>query len=282
MDNVKTLFFMVFAILITLSMSFAGVAQQTNDVPANSSNKQASFGTYSSTNPIWAGYAVSKSNNYFRVVSGQFVVPTLNCGSTPNAQAAIWVGIDGYNAQMVEQDGIAAKCSGGSPQYQAWWEFFGCQLVSSSCPNNGYPIYISTSTITINAGDTMIAQVYFNANGQNQFEYYIMDLTTFQQSITYSKKYNANLASTEWIIESPSSTYLTNYGVTYFTNGYASSTLSHQSYVYIQNWGSSLHKLNEDTSSGTRMQTTSSLSGNYGDFHITWNNAGPQQNTIYY
>jgi hypothetical protein len=70
----------------------------------------------------WSGYAVTGSD--FTSAEGSWEVTAVNCSKTPNAYAAMWVGIDGYSSSTVEQTGTLAYCNGSTPVYYAWYEFY--------------------------------------------------------------------------------------------------------------------------------------------------------------
>ena len=61
-----------------------------------------------------------------------------------------WVGLDGFNSSTVEQDGVESDCNGSTPAYSAWWKTF---------PGNSIQQLLQRE----NAGDAVIASVYFNS-----------------------------------------------------------------------------------------------------------------------
>lgn len=140
-------------------------------------------GTVTSSN--WSGYAVTGSA--FTKAKGSWIVPKAKCSS--GAQyASFWVGIDGYSSGTVEQTGTDSDCSGGSPVYYAWYEF--------------YPAYPVNLAMTINPGDHMSAKVVYSSS---KFTITITNETTgksFSKSSTVS---GAQRSSAEWIAEAPSS-----------------------------------------------------------------------------
>ncbi|HLX32987.1 MAG TPA: G1 family glutamic endopeptidase [Gaiellaceae bacterium] len=88
----------------------------------------------------WSGYVVP-SSTVITEVSGDFVVPTLNCSQTPNAWQSTWDGLggDGGNSGDLLQTGVESDCVGGVQTDTAgWWELvpplpeipFGSMLVS--------------------------------------------------------------------------------------------------------------------------------------------------------
>ena len=119
----------------------------------------------------WAGYAAlpQHSGGKFRYVAATFTVPSVNCSTTPSSFSVHWVGLDGFNSSTVEQDGVESDCNGSTPAYSAWWETF---------PGN--PIQ---TVFSVNAGDAVIASVYFNtASGthHNKYNLVLTDVTSGQ------------------------------------------------------------------------------------------------------
>jgi hypothetical protein len=96
----------------------------------------------------WGGYAAARPGVRFRYVQSVFFVPYVDCGATPDAQSAHWVGLDGLHNNTVEQTGISADCSAGSPSYRAWYEMV---------PNP--PVF---QGIRIRPGDAIVASVYYS------------------------------------------------------------------------------------------------------------------------
>ena len=79
---------------------------------------------------LYSGYAVTGSS--FTQAKGSWHVPGVNCGKTPNAASAFWVGIDGVFADSAtaEETGTVSQCNGSTPQYYAWYQFSGRQFDS--------------------------------------------------------------------------------------------------------------------------------------------------------
>src|SRR5205085_9108488 len=101
------------------------------------------------TSSNWSGYAAesninSPSSYFVNKVVGTWTVPSVTCGIA-NTYSSLWVGIDGYSDNSVEQLGTEQDCSSGSPSYYAWFEMY---------PHPGYYI-----PITVKAGDTITASV---------------------------------------------------------------------------------------------------------------------------
>jgi len=139
-------------------------------------------GTVTSSN--WSGYAVT--GTAFTKAEGSWIVPKATCSGT--AYASFWVGIDGYNSGTVEQTGTDSDCSGGSPVYYAWYEF--------------YPAFPVNLGMTIKPGDHMSAKVVYSGS---KFTVTIENVTTGKSFSKSSTVAHAKRSSAEWIAEAPSS-----------------------------------------------------------------------------
>jgi hypothetical protein len=146
--------------------------------------------TVNSTN--WSGYAAetnltTPASNVVTSVSGSWTVPKVT-GST-NAYSSVWVGIDGYSSNSVEQLGTEQDTSrSGATSYYAWWETY---------PNPS----ILISNMTISAGDSMTASVSYSSGS---YTLYMKDNNT-GQTFTTPQSVAAQRSSAEWIVEAPSS-----------------------------------------------------------------------------
>ena len=145
------------------------------------------------TSSNWSGYAVTGVSGSITDVRGSWVVPAIQgkCSST-NQYASFWVGIDGYSSNTVEQIGTDSDCSGGTPTYYAWYEFY---------PHFAY--YVPNMR-TISPGDVMSAEVSYSP--RTGFTVSITDVRAGVTVASYStsqKMPNAQRSSAEWIIEAP-------------------------------------------------------------------------------
>jgi hypothetical protein len=142
--------------------------------------------------PNWAGYVVdaTNSNDRFTFVSGNVVVPRIICDGTVK-NLYIWVGLDGYTNNSVEQVGMWAYCPKGSktPQYGTWWEM--------------WPYNLSQNlSLKIKPGDNLYMEVkvvpgkyIFTLKNQSTRKY-----------VSYSTRCLNNKCervNAEWIIERP-------------------------------------------------------------------------------
>ncbi len=85
--------------------------------------------TYTATNGGWTGYT-STPGSGVTAVGATWVQPTIT--GSGNGGASIWVGIDGWNGPTVEQCGVNDSLVNGTPQYFAWYEFFGDESSSGA------------------------------------------------------------------------------------------------------------------------------------------------------
>lgn len=135
----------------------------------------------------WGGYVAQGSG--FKSITGSWTMPQVQC-NTYNDLFAPWVGIDGYGSQTVEQTGVQADCSSGSPVYSAWYEMYPAQ-----------PVYWSNP---VSAGDSFTGSVTTATRGS-----YTIKLTdnTKGWTKTTTQRLNAQNVSAEAVIESPTQSY---------------------------------------------------------------------------
>jgi hypothetical protein len=147
----------------------------------------------------WGGYAATGTG--FSSVSATWTEANATCNST-NDLYAPWVGIDGYGSSTVEQTGVATDCSSGSPVHQAWYEMY---------PKA--PVYLSTSTYPVRAGDVIHASVTYTGS-----RHYVLKLNDATRGWTYTttQTTSASRTSAEVIIESPTGSY-PNFGTLNFS-----------------------------------------------------------------
>jgi hypothetical protein len=198
----------------------------------------------------WAGYAAKGPQKTFTSVSASWVEPTGKCTSG-TSYSSFWVGLDGYSSSTVEQTGTSVDCSGGSPQYYAWFEM--------------YPKFPKTLPLTIKPGDHISASV--TTDGAGNFTLSLSDTTTGKHFSTTKVLTTAKLKSAEVIAEAPSSGStgqvlpLTNFGKVNFTaakfNGANMGASNPDSITMVQ-------------SNGNPKATPSALSGGTA-FSVTWN-----------
>lgn len=247
----KKFFIAGFALIILLSLSIC--------VTANTNNAQR-IKLKDGTSSNWAGYAIQTNlanpqNNAVSDVKGTWVIPTVDCSSTPTGYASIWVGIDGYSSNTVEQTGTDSDCSSGSARYYAWYEM--------------YPKFsILISSLQVSAGDTMQAEVKYNGNGH--FLLTITDQTKGTSFSTVQMSKKARRSSAEWIVEAPSSggvLPLSNFGTASLSNSQATVNGITGS---INNGAWQYDKIDMASNSGALKAQTSSLSPDGKSFSVDW------------
>ena len=212
----------------------------------------------------WAGYVVVtdlKTPQSYAVsdVKGQWVVPSVS-SSTSNTYSAVWVGIDGYSSNTVEQIGTEQDSINGQPTYYAWFEM--------------YPSLSHLINNPVSPGDTMMAEVKYIGNGYFQL---ILNDKSFNSTIHSDWNFSitrqaANTLgqSAEWIVEAPLSVSgellpLANFGSVDFSG--AQATLNgHAGTINDNAW----HKdaITIVTSDGTAKAQPSVLSSDGSSFSI--------------
>jgi hypothetical protein len=138
------------------------------------------------TSSNWSGYAITDAKESVTDATGSWIVPSVNCGSTPNAYSAMWVGIDGYSSNTVEQIGTESDCVNGAADNYAWFEFY---------PHNFYTI----ESAPIKSGDVISAEVKYSG-GKFIVSLKVNHGTPFSTS---TKLNQAQRSSAEWIVEAP-------------------------------------------------------------------------------
>jgi hypothetical protein len=198
-----------------------------------------------STSTNWSGY--SAINGHYTSVSATWTQPTASCTSQ-TTYSSFWVGLDGDGSNTVEQTGTDADCSGGSPQYYAWYEM--------------YPKFPVNLSLTVRPGNSMSASVTTSGNGR--FVLTIRNNSTGQSFSTTQTLKRASLASAEAIAEAPSGSGgvlpLTNFG----TASFSAVTVNNQA---IGNFNPD--RIDMVTSGGVTKASTSALSGG-NSFSVAW------------
>jgi hypothetical protein len=208
----------------------------------------------------WSGYAAetnltTPASNAVTQVSGSWKVPTVTGKST--AYSSVWVGIDGYSSDSVEQLGTEQDTSrSGATSYYAWYEMY---------PNPSVEI----STVKISPGDSISASVTYSSGG---YTLQIKDNTT-AKSFSTTKSATAQRSSAEWIVEAPSSSSgvlpLANFGTATFSG--AQATINGTTGA-IDNSSWQNTSIDMETNSGTVIDQTSALtdSGGTSSFSVTY------------
>jgi hypothetical protein len=209
---------------------------------------------HTSTSSNWGGYAIEGTS--FTSVHGSWVVPAAKCTSG-NSASGFWIGIDGFKSKTVEQTGTASECSGATPKYYAWVEF--------------YPKPPKTVDVEVTPGDVMSASVVYEGS---EFKCTIRNVTTGKSATESSAVAGAERSSAEWIAEAPG-TPLTDFGTGDFGEDHTkvddtgSATDGATSGVIGKFPGSSTYKIIMG-SKGTKEAVPSDLSTDGTSFTVTW------------
>jgi hypothetical protein len=142
-----------------------------------------------STSTNWSGYAVTGHGPYTRV-SSSWIVPSVDCGQTPNSYSSFWVGLDGDTTNTVEQTGTDSDCNGTSATYYGWYEMYPKYPVNFSNPMSPGDL-MTASVVESNGGSFTLTLIDRPAHG-----------TGWTQTTTQRLK-QAKLGSAEVITEAP-------------------------------------------------------------------------------
>lgn len=227
----------------------------------------------------WAGYAVTGSSGAVTDVKGSWIVPKVNCTTTPTGYSAFWVGIDGFSSNSVEQTGTDSDCvsatgRNATPTYYAWFEFY---------PNPSYEIQFSNG---VKPGDSIVAEVKYagQASGGGhratgaRFTLTVTDTTQNESYTITSTASSANESSAEWIAEAPccgkgnSTLPLSDFSLVQFGSGTAT---VQGATAAISLFGGNMQEITmvgQSAPHGVKAQP-SSVSG--GTFSVSWLNPGP-------
>src|SRR5262245_42314647 len=144
------------------------------------------------TSQNWCGYAVESDLNApltgaVSDVKGKWTVPAVSSSGSAHTYSSIWVGIDGYSDNTVEQTGTEQDWTPAGPVYYAWFEMY---------PKFGYRIL----NFPVQPGDTISAEIKYIGN--NRFTLTISNRT---RNVTFSttQRHKARRSSAEWIVEAP-------------------------------------------------------------------------------
>jgi hypothetical protein len=236
----------------------AGAARHTGVSPA------VAGPLVNATSRNWAGYAITSLSSpaaTFTHVHGSWTQRPVTCPAS-DAWAVFWVGFDGWTNGTVEQGGSSARCINGTPVYQLWWEMF---------PTNAIQ-----PVLTINAGDSVSADVTYNA-ATAQYTITVADATQ-HTSFTTNQTCAATLvcarSSADWVVEdvgrfgSGDFFPLANYGRALMNNSVGSDNAGHSgSMTASSTWQRT--KIQEQDAT-TTYATTGDTSTNGQNFAVTW------------
>ena len=224
-------------------------------------NGLATDGSVTSEN--WSGFAVTGSA--FTVAKGSWTIPTVNCTKTPSTYSSFWVGIDGYSSSTVEQTGTDSDCSGSSPRYYAWYEFYpaGSILISG---------------VPVSPGNKMSASVTYSGS---EFTIKITNVTTGKTFSKSSRVSGAQRTSAEWIAEAPCCTRsggilpLADFGTVDLGSDYTGVSGTNDATDGaisgpISEFGSSVFSITMVSSGGANEAVPSALSADGTSFDVVW------------
>jgi len=229
----------------TMNISPGGPIHLVSSSAAGNASAQGISHAAQSTN--WSGYAATAGT--YTSVSASWTEPTGTCSGSAR-YSSFWVGLDGYNSGSVEQTGTDVDCSGGTPQYYAWYEMY-------PSPSYSYPD-------TVRPGDHISASVTYT--GSNHYSLYITD-TTRGWHETRTGTLSAPRSSAEVIVEAPCCTAsggtlpLANFGTVSFTGSTANGSALGSA--------GGVTKITMINNSGTAKDSVSSLSGGE-NFSARW------------
>jgi len=211
------------------------------------------------TSQNWGGYAVESDFNAplrgaVSDVKGTWTVPAVSSSGSTHTYSSIWVGIDGYSDNTVEQTGTEQDSTSNGAVYYAWFEMY---------PQFGYRIV----NFPVQPGDQISAEVKYIGN--NRFTLTIANLS---RNVTFSttQRNKAQRSSAEWIVEAPYSggiLPLANFGTVTLTR--CSTTLSgHVGSISDSAWQNDAITMAD--SDGTSKARPSSLSQGGAGFSVSW------------
>lgn len=216
-----------------------------------------------STSLNWSGYASATSlthptNHSVTDVSGRWKVPKLS-SSLGKTYCSIWVGIDGYSDNTVEQIGTEHDWTRGFQKNYAWFEMYpygAYEIV-------GFPVHIN---------DIIGAEVHYSGNNL-----FTLTITNYTQHVSqvipsyYTRSSSALRTSAEWIVEAPSMMTvlpLAHFGTINFTNCSATINGVTGSISHTPNWV--YDPLTMVTQLRVIKSLPSSLSPDGHSFSVTW------------
>jgi hypothetical protein len=137
----------------------------------------------------WSGY--SSVGGPYTVVKGTFTVPAPVAGTSPRAQVAEWVGVDGTSGSdpSLIQAGVDEQADPQSPgglDVSPWWEIL---------PATATPI----TTVPVSPGDSVTVTIW-QVSGAT-WEINLVDDTTGKGFITPPEHYTGPGSTAEWVVE---------------------------------------------------------------------------------
>jgi hypothetical protein len=211
------------------------------------------------TSQNWSGYAVesnlnSPSSGAVSDVKGTWTVPQVSSSGSAHTYSSIWVGIDGYSDNTVEQTGTEQDWTPSGPVYYAWFEMY---------PKFAYRIV----NFPLRPGDQISSEVKYVGN--SRFTLTIANLTRGVKFST-TQRHKAQRSSAEWIVEAPYSggiLPLADFGTITFT-GCSANLSGHAGSISDPAW--QYDAIIMADSDGTVKARPSSLSQSGSTFSVNW------------
>lgn len=214
------------------------------------------------TSQNWSGYAAvtnlsHPAPNSVSAVYGSWVCPRLSSASH-NTWCSLWVGIDGYSSNSVEQLGTEHDWYNGAQSNYAWFEMY---------PDYSYEIV----GFPANPGELMSASVVYTCNGV-----FVLTLVNETRKVyvtiptSYTTSLIAQRSSAEWVLEAPYSggiLPLSHFKTAYFSNCLATINNIHGP-VNDSFWKND--KLTMVTAAGAVKAATSALTSGGQAFTVVW------------
>jgi hypothetical protein len=214
------------------------------------------------TSQNWSGYVaginLSKLKRHtVMAVYGSWIVPTL-AESSQDTWCSLWVGIDGYGSDSVEQIGTEHDWHNGQQQDYAWFEMY---------PNYSYQIV----GFPVGAGDVITASVEYE--GDDIFLLSIANVTAGVHTTiptSYTTAPNVRRSSAQWIVEAPYARGvlpLSHFNTVYFSNCAATISYMHGP-INNKHWKNDM--LTMVTAKEAAKAIPSALSAHGQDFSVAW------------
>lgn len=152
-------------------------------------NTHPQMTTDEGTSLNWSGYAsLPEGAKNITAVTATWTVPQIKPNSN-QSHTAIWVGMDGFNNETVEQIGTEHEAINGIQKNTAWFDMYPLPAYQI----NGFPLHV---------GDVIQAEV--EHKGHQEFQLSIVNHTQHVYAIVPSRYTQSKLAkrnSAEWIVE---------------------------------------------------------------------------------
>jgi hypothetical protein len=222
-------------------------------------------GTAESTN--WSGYAVTGAS--FTSAKASWIVPATVCtGVSGDQYASLWVGLDGFDSNTVEQTGTTSYCAGTTPGSYVWFEFY---------PEPA----LEVGGFAVNPGNVITASVTYVGN---RFTATIANESTGRSYSASASVPGAQRSSAEWVIEAPATLVgrnteilpLADFGTGFFGFDYTKQSGTNDATDTavsgpIGAFGSNVYQINKvGSSSSPQSSTCSPLTSDGTSFSCTW------------